>query len=104
MIPTDRYCHSGPGNGDNSILTKLSVMPFCRGAAVLLSIVASCTLQEGHWSAHACDREHQLLASTFSLFFVFRSCNVLCYVVSSTCSNAEISGTQRTPCMVFSLP
>ena len=35
---------------------------------------------------------------------VFRSCNVLCYVVSSTCSNAEISGTQRTPCMVFSLP
>ena len=31
MIPTDRYCHSGPGNGDNSILTKLSVMPFCRG-------------------------------------------------------------------------
>ena len=35
---------------------------------------------------------------------VFRGCNVLCYVVSSTCSNAEISGTQRTPCMVFSLP
>ena len=35
---------------------------------------------------------------------VFHSCNVLCYVVSSTCSNAEISGTQRTPCMVFSLP
>ena len=35
---------------------------------------------------------------------MFRSCNVLCYVVSSTCSNAEISGTQRTPCMVFSLP
>ena len=34
MIPTDRYCHSGPGNGDNSILTKLSVMPFCRGTAV----------------------------------------------------------------------
>ena len=33
MIPTDRYCHSGPGNGDNSILTKLSVMPFCRGTA-----------------------------------------------------------------------
>ena len=27
MIPTDRYCHSGPSNGDNSILTKLSVMP-----------------------------------------------------------------------------
>ena len=22
MIPTDRFCHSGPGNGDNSILTK----------------------------------------------------------------------------------
>ena len=34
MILTDRYCHSGPGNGANSILTKLSVMPFCRGAAV----------------------------------------------------------------------
>ena len=33
MIPTDRYCHSGRGNGDNSILTKLSVMPLCRGAA-----------------------------------------------------------------------
>ena len=33
MIPTDRYCHSGPGNGDDSILTKLSVMPFCRGVA-----------------------------------------------------------------------
>ena len=33
MMPTDRYCHSGPGNGDNTILTKLSVMPFCRGAA-----------------------------------------------------------------------
>ena len=33
MISSDRYCHSGPGNGDNSILTKLSVMPFCRGAA-----------------------------------------------------------------------
>ena len=31
MIPTDRYCHSGPGNGDNSILTNLSVMPFCSG-------------------------------------------------------------------------
>ena len=31
MIPTDRYCHSGPSNGDNSILTKLSVMPFCHG-------------------------------------------------------------------------
>ena len=23
MIPADRYCHSGPGNGDNSILTKI---------------------------------------------------------------------------------
>ena len=34
MIPTDRYCHSGPGNGSNLILIKLSVMPFCRGAAV----------------------------------------------------------------------
>ena len=34
MIPTDRYCHSGPDNSDNSILTKLSVMPFCREAAV----------------------------------------------------------------------
>ena len=33
MIPTDRYCHSGHGNGDNSILTKLSVMPFCRWTA-----------------------------------------------------------------------
>ena len=33
MIPTDRYCHSGPGNGGNSILKKLSVMSFCRGAA-----------------------------------------------------------------------
>ena len=33
MIPTDRYCHSERGNGDNSILTKLSVMPFCHGAA-----------------------------------------------------------------------
>ena len=31
MIPTDRYCHSGPSNGDNSILTKLSVMPYCHG-------------------------------------------------------------------------
>ena len=38
MIPTDRYCHSGPGNGDNSILTKLSVMPFCRGAAVYMYV------------------------------------------------------------------
>ena len=38
MIPTDRYCHSGPGNGDNSILTKLLVMPFCRGAAVILTL------------------------------------------------------------------
>ena len=28
MISTDRYCQSGPGNSDNSILTKLSVMPF----------------------------------------------------------------------------
>ena len=36
MIPTDRYCHSGPGNGDNSILTKLSVMPFCHGAAACM--------------------------------------------------------------------
>ena len=35
MISTDRYCHSGPSTGDNSILTKLSVMPFCRGAAAL---------------------------------------------------------------------
>ena len=34
MVCTDRYCHSGPGNGDNSILTKLSVMPFCRWTAV----------------------------------------------------------------------
>ena len=34
MISTDRYWDSGPGNGDNSILTKLSVMPFCHGAAV----------------------------------------------------------------------
>ena len=33
MIPTDRYYHSGPGDGDNSILTTLSVMPFCRGVA-----------------------------------------------------------------------
>ena len=30
-------------------------------------LLPSCTLQEGHWSAHTCDREHQLLASTFSL-------------------------------------
>ena len=30
-----KKCHSGPCNGDNSILTKLSVMPFCRGAAEL---------------------------------------------------------------------
>ena len=29
-------------------------------------LLALCKL-EGHWSAHACDREHQLLASTFSL-------------------------------------
>ena len=28
-----RYCHSGPVSGDNSILAKLSVMPFCHGAA-----------------------------------------------------------------------
>ena len=35
MIPTDRYCHSGHGNGDNSILTKLSVMPFCCWTAEL---------------------------------------------------------------------
>ena len=35
MIPTDRYYDSGPGNGDNSILTKLSVMPFCRGEAAV---------------------------------------------------------------------
>ena len=28
MIPTDRYCPSRPGNGDNSVLSKLSVMPF----------------------------------------------------------------------------
>ena len=34
MISTDRYCHSGPGNGNNSILKKLSVMPFCRCTAV----------------------------------------------------------------------
>ena len=33
MIPTDRYCDSGPGNGDRSILTKLSVMSFSHGAA-----------------------------------------------------------------------
>ena len=33
MIPTDRYCHTGPGNGGNSVLTKLSVMPYCRGAS-----------------------------------------------------------------------
>ena len=33
MIPTDRYCHSGPSNDDNSILTKLSVMPFCHWGA-----------------------------------------------------------------------
>ena len=33
MIPADRYCHSGPGDANNSILTKLSVMPFCRGVA-----------------------------------------------------------------------
>ena len=38
MVPTNRYCDSGPGNGDNSILTKLSVMPFCRRAAVHLKI------------------------------------------------------------------
>ena len=38
MIPTDRYCHSGPSNGDNSILTKLSVMPFCHWVAVLLGV------------------------------------------------------------------
>ena len=34
MIPSDRYCDSGPDNSDNSVLTKLSVMPFCRGTAV----------------------------------------------------------------------
>ena len=33
-----RYCHSGPSSGDNSILTKLSVMPFCHGRTVLLDI------------------------------------------------------------------
>ena len=41
MIPTDRYYHSGPGNGANSILTKLSVMPFCRGAQCTLIIQQS---------------------------------------------------------------
>ena len=44
MISTDRYCHSGPGNGDNSILTKLSVMPFCRGAAVTSNTHVNCDL------------------------------------------------------------
>ena len=39
MNPTDRYCHSGAGNGANSILTKLSVMPFCHGAAVFYLLV-----------------------------------------------------------------
>ena len=34
MIPTDRYCHSGPSNGDNSVLTKLSVMPFVIGGRI----------------------------------------------------------------------
>ena len=34
MVCTDRYCHSGPGKGDNSILTKLSVMPVCYWMAV----------------------------------------------------------------------
>ena len=39
MIHTDTYCHSGPGNGDNSILTKLSVMPFLSwGGSIALTI------------------------------------------------------------------
>ena len=31
----DRYEDSGHDTGDNSILRKLSVKPFCRGGAVL---------------------------------------------------------------------
>ena len=44
MIPTDRYCHSGPSNGDNSILTKLSVMPFCHWGQYTLGSHASLVL------------------------------------------------------------
>ena len=29
------YCHSGPVSSNNSILTKLSVMPFCHGRQLL---------------------------------------------------------------------
>ena len=50
MIPTDRYCHSGPGNGDTSILTKLSVMPF-------LSWGGS---KENNFCLKACDRLENL--------------------------------------------
>ena len=32
-VPMGGYCHSGPVSSNNSILTKLSVMPFCHGVA-----------------------------------------------------------------------
>ena len=32
-VSMGRYCPSGPLSSDNSMLTKLSVMPFCHGAA-----------------------------------------------------------------------
>ena len=31
MIPTDRYCYSGPGNGSNSILTNCQLCLFVVG-------------------------------------------------------------------------
>ena len=34
-VPVCIYCHSGPVNSNNSILTKLSVMPFCHGRQLL---------------------------------------------------------------------
>ena len=35
MFSRERYCHSEPTSGDNSIWTKLSVMPFYHGLAVI---------------------------------------------------------------------
>ena len=35
LLLRERYCLSGPSSSDNSILTKLSVIPFCHGRGEL---------------------------------------------------------------------
>ena len=72
MIPTDRYCHSGPGNGGNSILTTLSVIlcPFVVGRQNTLKGIWTCSSCSGAvlYETHvACPQESEcVLKGIFS--------------------------------------